>query len=172
MNVDGGGGSRLKGPAGQPGQLNGMPSKKSQSTSKLSGKGEQGNYQTEREHLALLAAGPGETVGDVIIPLLLTDGEGEDCDWVAPHQNTVSHVDPHAPLAGLPPGEGNAPLPPSFLSDRTSHLAPGEWRHLCKWEQLVRSKTDHRNPKRNQPKPKSFFVEQSRPTGGKLAETE
>ena len=32
----------------------------------------------------------------------------EDSDWVAPHQNTVTHVDPHAPLAGLPPGEGNA----------------------------------------------------------------
>ena len=31
----------------------------------------------------------------------------QDNDWVAPHQNTVSHVDPHAPLAGLPPGEGN-----------------------------------------------------------------
>ena len=30
-----------------------------------------------------------------------------DPDWVAPHQNTVTHVDPHAPLAGLPPGEGN-----------------------------------------------------------------
>ncbi len=29
-----------------------------------------------------------------------------DGDWRAPHQNTVSHVDPHAPLAGLPPGEG------------------------------------------------------------------
>lgn len=29
-----------------------------------------------------------------------------DPDWVAPHQNTVTHVDPHAPLAGLPPGEG------------------------------------------------------------------
>ena len=133
MNVDGGGGgSRLKGPAGQPGQpgqpgqLNGMPSKKSQSTSKLSGKGEQGNYQTEREDLALLAGGPGETGGKVIISLLLTDGEGEDCDWVAPHQNTVSHVDPHAPLAGLPPGEGNAPLPPSlsFLAPRTSRLDP------------------------------------------------
>ena len=41
VNVDGGGGgSRLKGPGGQPGQLNGMPSKKSQSTSKLSAKGE------------------------------------------------------------------------------------------------------------------------------------
>ena len=38
------GGSRLKGPPGQPGQLNGMPSKKSHSTSKLSAKGEQGNY--------------------------------------------------------------------------------------------------------------------------------
>ena len=37
----------------------------------------------------------------------------EDSDWVAPHQNTVTHVDPHAPLAGLPPGEGNPhPLPP------------------------------------------------------------
>ena len=43
--TEGGGGSR-KGPAGQPGQLNGMPSKKSHSTSKLSGKGEQGKYQT------------------------------------------------------------------------------------------------------------------------------
>ena len=32
----------------------------------------------------------------------------QDEDWVAPHQNTVTHVDPHAPLAGLPPGEGNA----------------------------------------------------------------
>ena len=63
VNVDGGGGSRLKGPAGQPGQLNGMPSKKSHSTSKLSGKGEQGNYQTERESLALVACGPGKTVG-------------------------------------------------------------------------------------------------------------
>ena len=43
--------------------------------------------------------------------LLVTDGcPGEDGDWVAPHQNTVSHVDPHAPLAGLPPGEGNASL--------------------------------------------------------------
>ena len=114
MNVDGGGGSRLKGPAGQPGQLNGMPSKKSHSTSKLSGKGEQGNYQTELGSLAL-----GETERDVTISLLLTDGEGEDCDWVAPHQNTVSHVDPHAPLAGLPPGEGNAPLP-----SPSSHLAP------------------------------------------------
>ena len=41
---------------------------------------------------------------------------------MAPHQNTVSHVDPHAPLAGLPPGEGNAPLPPSYLSPRTSLL--------------------------------------------------
>ena len=52
VNVDGGGGgSRLKGPGGQPGQLNGMPSKKSQSTSKLSVKGEQGNYQAEREVL-------------------------------------------------------------------------------------------------------------------------
>ena len=127
VNADGGGGSRLKGPAGQAGQLNGMPSKKSQSTSKLSVKGEQGNYQTEPGGLALRAPGPGETAGDVIISLLLTDGEGEDCDWVAPHQNTVSHVDPHAPLAGLPPGEGNAPsLPPSlhssFLSPRTSTL--------------------------------------------------
>ena len=110
MNVDGGGGSRLKGPAGQPGQLNGMPSKKSQSTSKLSVKGEQGNYQPETGSLALVAPGPGETTGSVIISLLLTDGEGEDCDWVAPHQNTVSHVDPHAPLAGLPPGEGKASL--------------------------------------------------------------
>ena len=117
MNVDGGGGSRLKGPAGQPGQLNGMPSKKSHSTSKLSGKGEQGNYQTELGSLALC-----ETERDVTISLLLTDGEGEDCDWVAPHQNTVSHVDPHAPLAGLPPGEGNAPPPSSFLSPRTPHL--------------------------------------------------
>ena len=36
----------------------------------------------------------------------------EDSDWVAPHQNTVTHVDPHAPLAGLPPGEGNAPSQP------------------------------------------------------------
>ena len=114
MNVDGGGGSRLKGPAGQPGQLNGMPSKKSHSTSKLSGKGEQGNYQTELGSLCLC-----ETERDVIISTLLTDGEGEDCDWVAPHQNTVSHVDPHAPLAGLPPGEGNAPLP-----SPSSHLAP------------------------------------------------
>ena len=134
VNVDGGGGSRLKGPAGQPGQLNGMPSKKSHSTSKLSGKGEQGKYQSDRESLALVASGPGETVRWLVIlylSLLLTDGEGEDCDWVAPHQNTVSHVDPHAPLAGLPPGEGNAPLPPSFLSARTSHLAPGEWRHHC-----------------------------------------
>ena len=119
VNADGGGGSRLKGPAGQAGQLNGMPSKKSQSTSKLSVKGEQGNYQTEPGGLALTAPGPGETVGDVIISLLLTDGEGEDCDWVAPHQNTVSHVDPHAPLAGLPPGEGTAPLP-----SPSSHLAP------------------------------------------------
>ena len=33
----------------------------------------------------------------------------QDEDWVAPHQNTVTHVDPHAPLAGLPPGEGNQP---------------------------------------------------------------
>ena len=32
-----------------------------------------------------------------------------DPDWVAPHQNTVTHVDPHAPLAGLPPGEGRKP---------------------------------------------------------------
>ena len=126
VNADGGGGSRLKGPAGQAGQLNGMPSKKSQSTSKLSVKGEQGNYQTEPGGLALTAPGPGETAGDVIISLLLTDGEGEDCDWVAPHQNTVSHVDPHAPLAGLPPGEGNAPsLPPSILP--SSHLAPPPW---------------------------------------------
>ena len=39
--------------------------------------------------------------------IIITDGPGEDNDWVAPHQNTVSHVDPHAPLAGLPPGEGN-----------------------------------------------------------------
>ena len=129
MNVDGGGGSRLKGPAGQPGQLNGMPSKKSHSTSKLSGKGEQGNYQAERESLALLASCARVRLWWlVIISLLLTDGEGEDCDWVAPHQNTVSHVDPHAPLAGLPPGEGNAPLPPSlplsFLAPRTSRLDP------------------------------------------------
>ncbi|XP_023346790.1 regulating synaptic membrane exocytosis protein 1 [Eurytemora carolleeae] len=29
-----------------------------------------------------------------------------DGDWRAPHQNSVTHVDPHAPLAGLPPGEG------------------------------------------------------------------
>ena len=133
MNVDGGGGSRLKGPAGQPGQLNGMPSKKSQSTSKLSVKqqGEQGNYQTERSSLALVGPGPGETLGWlVIISLLLTDGEGEDCDWVAPHQNTVSHVDPHAPLAGLPPGEGNAPLPPASFP-LSSHLAPHSWRHHC-----------------------------------------
>ena len=46
------------------------------------------------------------------------------------------------------------------------------WRHLCKWKQLVGSKTDKRNSKRNQPKPKSCFLEQSWPTGGKLAETE
>ena len=43
----------------------------------------------------------------------------EDSDWVAPHQNTVTHVDPHAPLAGLPPGEGNPhpslPPPPASL---------------------------------------------------------
>eukprot|EP00090_Calanus_glacialis_P042916 TRINITY_DN7603_c0_g1_i1.p1 TRINITY_DN7603_c0_g1~~TRINITY_DN7603_c0_g1_i1.p1 ORF type:complete len:956 (-),score=223.25 TRINITY_DN7603_c0_g1_i1:635-3502(-) len=52
------------------GAMNGMPSKKSNSTSQLS------------------AADP------------------SDPDWVAPHQNTVTHVDPHAPLAGLPPGEG------------------------------------------------------------------
>ena len=135
VNV-GGGGSRLKGPAGQPGQLNGMPSKKSHSTSKLPGKGEQGNYQTERESCSAGQAGPGETVGwRVIISLLLTDGEGEDCDWVAPHQNTVSHVDPHAPLAGLPPGEGNAPLPPSFLP-LTSHLAP---EHHCRLQWLSQS---------------------------------
>ena len=46
----------------------------------------------------------------------------QDEDWVAPHQNTVTHVDPHAPLAGLPPGEGNAPAsthsppPPALLA--------------------------------------------------------
>ena len=50
MNSEGAGGPRQRGAAGQPGQqpgqLNGMPSKKSQSTSKLSVKGEQGNCLT------------------------------------------------------------------------------------------------------------------------------
>ena len=50
VTAEGGGGSRQKGPAGQPGQLNGMPSKKSHSTSKLSVKGEQGNYKTAGLH--------------------------------------------------------------------------------------------------------------------------
>ena len=66
MNPEGAGGSRQRGAGGQPGQqpgqLNGMPSKKSHSTSKLSGKGEQGKYQSDRESLALVASGPGETV--------------------------------------------------------------------------------------------------------------
>ena len=39
------------------------------------------------------------------------------------------------------------------------------WRHLCKWEQLVRSKTDQRNAKREQSRSKRRMVEQSWPTG-------
>ena len=61
-----------------------------------------------------------EVTGDLYwcLPNLAPGGPGaggqgqeqeQDEDWVAPHQNTVTHVDPHAPLAGLPPGEGNAP---------------------------------------------------------------
>ena len=49
---------------------------------------------------------------------------------MAPHQNTVTHVDPHAPLAGLPPGEGrdqrtNEHIPtfdPQSLYLRIPHL--------------------------------------------------
>ena len=53
--------------------------------------------------MSLAPAGPGAGAGG-------QPGQPEqDEDWVAPHQNTVTHVDPHAPLAGLPPGEGNAP---------------------------------------------------------------
>ena len=65
--------------------------------------------------MSLAPAGPGAGAGG-------QPGQPEqDEDWVAPHQNTVTHVDPHAPLAGLPPGEGNAPsllslpLPPLAL---------------------------------------------------------
>ena len=43
----------------------------------------------------------------------LTDMDG---DWRAPHQNSVTHVDPHAPLAGLPPGEGNSEHLPALIS--------------------------------------------------------
>ena len=48
----------------------------------------------------------------VNIRLALLSATAADPDWVAPHQNTVTHVDPHAPLAGLPPGEGNPPTTP------------------------------------------------------------
>ena len=109
MIGDARGGPRQAGP-GQPAQVNGMPTKKSVSTSKLSAKGEGLNIKTNFPAkvnkyndccnnddclMPAPAAGPG-LPGPV---------EG-DSDWVAPHQNTVTHVDPHAPLAGLPPGEG------------------------------------------------------------------
>ena len=65
--------------------------------------------------MSLAPAGPGAGAGG-------QPGQPEqDEDWVAPHQNTVTHVDPHAPLAGLPPGEANTPsllsllLPPPAL---------------------------------------------------------
>ena len=61
-----------------------------------------------------LAPGPGPGAGG--------QGQEQDEDWVAPHQNTVTHVDPHAPLAGLPPGEGNAPIPSSSLTCLSSSL--------------------------------------------------
>ena len=50
----------------------------------------------------------------VNIRLALLSATAADPDWVAPHQNTVTHVDPHAPLAGLPPGGPVGPggLPP------------------------------------------------------------
>ena len=45
-----------------------------------------------------------------LVQLLLCTTLTVDGDWRAPHQNSVTHVDPHAPLAGLPPGEGNPTL--------------------------------------------------------------
>ena len=63
-----------------------------------------------------LAPGPGPGPGAG------GQGQEQDEDWVAPHQNTVTHVDPHAPLAGLPPGEGNAPIPASALTCLSSSL--------------------------------------------------
>ena len=54
-----------------------------------------------------------------LVQLLLCTTLTVDGDWRAPHQNSVTHVDPHAPLAGLPPGEGNPTLNLKSLKSRT-----------------------------------------------------
>ena len=54
-----------------------------------------------------------------------------DGDWRAPHQNSVTHVDPHAPLAGLPPGEGKGNFPCSNVNLVEPCINPKHWYTPC-----------------------------------------